>query len=61
MRWRPRSTKGAISAYRGGCGNSDLGSNDEPIGKLKPVGNCLVEPNARVCLKAGHEVVRNAY
>jgi hypothetical protein len=56
-----RSGEVAISAYRGDCGNSELGSDDEPIGKLKPVGNCLVGPNARVCLKAGRGVVKNAY
>jgi len=51
----------AISAYRGECGDSELGSDDEPIGKLTPVGDCLVGPNAKVCLKAGREIVKNAY
>jgi hypothetical protein len=56
-----RSGQVAISAYRGECGESDLGSDDEPIGRLKPVGNCLIGPNAKVCLKAGREIVKNAY
>ena len=51
----------SISAYRGECGDSDLGSDEEPIGKLKRVGNCLAGPNAKVCLKAGNVVVKNAY
>jgi hypothetical protein len=25
------------------------------------VGDCLVGPNAKVCLKAGREIVKNAY
>ena len=55
-----RSGEAAISAYRGDCGSSDLGSDDEPIGILKRIGNCWVGANAKVCLKAGRRVLRNA-
>ena len=55
-----RSGEVAISAYRGVCGNSDLGSDDKPIGRLKPVGNCLVGPNAKVCLKADRGIFKGA-
>lgn len=54
-----RSGRGAISAYKNECGNLD--SSDTPIGTFKPVGNCLVAPAAKVCLKAGREVFKEAY
>ena len=55
-----RSGEVAISAYRGDCGASGLGSTDVAIGKLKAVGGCLVAANARVCLKAGPHVFKNS-
>ena len=56
-----RSGEVAISAYRGECGDSELGMDEESLGELKPVRDCLVGRNVRVCLKAGREVVKNAY
>jgi hypothetical protein len=56
-----RSGEIAISAYRGACGSSDLGSDDEPIGTVRKSGNCWTGANARVCLVLGRSVVKNAH